>query len=133
METFEAGLALLGSEVKSLREGKASIAESYASDEGGELFLINSFIPEYKQANRQNHEPRRPRKLLMHRREIHRLIGAIQREGLTIIPLKLYFNQRGKAKLELALGRGKKLHDKRQTERDRSWARQKSRLMKHDA
>ena len=130
METFEAGLALLGSEVKALRDGKASIAESYAVDEGNELFLVNAYIPEYEQANRQNHKPRRPRKLLMHRREIDRLMGAIQREGLTVVPLKLYFNERGKAKLELALGRGKKLHDKRQTERDRSWARQKSRLMK---
>ncbi len=130
MDTFEAGLQLVGTEVKSLREGKASIAESYASDENGELFLINSFIPEYKQASRNNHMPRRHRKLLMHKREINRLMAAIQREGLTLIPLKLYFNAKGIAKLELALGRGKKLHDKRETQKRRDWDKQKARLMR---
>lgn len=130
MDRFEAGLELTGSEVKALRAGKASIAQAYASDKGNELFLMNSFIPEYKQAGHDNHMPRRPRKLLLHRREISRLLGAIQRAGLTIVPLKLYFNDRGIAKIELALARGKKLHDKRRTERDRDWARQKARVMR---
>lgn len=129
-DTFEAGIALSGSEVKSLREGKANIAESYASDEDGELFLINAYIPEYAQASQFNHEPRRPRKLLLHRKEIHRLLVGIQREGMTIVPLRLYFNDRGLAKLELALARGRKLHDKRQVERKRDWERQKARLMR---
>lgn len=130
VETFEAGIMLKGSEVKSLRTGKASIADSYASNEGGGLYLINCYIPEYTQAGRQNHETRRPRKLLMHAREIKRLIGSIQRDGLTLVPLKLYFNERGIAKLQLALARGKKLHDKRQTQKDRDWSRQKSRLLR---
>ncbi len=130
IEVFEAGLQLTGTEVKSLRESKAGLAESYASEEGGELWLINSYIPEYSQASRFNHAPRRHRKLLMHRREIERLIGSVQREGLTLIPLKLYFNDRGMAKLEVALARGKKVHDKRQTEKDRSWQRDKARLMR---
>ncbi len=130
MDTFEAGLALVGTEVKSLRAGKASLGESYASAEGGALWLVNCNIPEYANASRANHEPKRPRKLLMHKREIDRLTGAIQREGLTLIPLKLYFNARGIAKLELALARGKKLHDKRQTEKDRTWQRDKARLMR---
>ncbi len=129
-DTFEAGLVLEGSEVKSLRAGKANIAESYASEEGGELYLINAYIPEYAQAGRQNHEPRRPRKLLLHKREANKLIGAVQREGMTLVPLKLYFNDRGIAKLSLALGRGKKIHDKRETERKRDWQRQKARLMR---
>ena len=110
--------------------GKASIAESYASDEGGDLYLINSYIPEYNYAGRRNHEPRRPRKLLLHRREMNKLIGAVQREGMTLVPLRLYFNERGIAKLALALARGKKLHDKRETEKKRDWQRQKSRLMR---
>jgi len=129
-ETFEAGLALLGSEVKSLRSGKANIAEAYASEKDGELSLLNSYIAEYAQAGRRNHEPRRPRKLLMHRREIDRLIGAVQRQGMTLVPLRLYFNDRGIAKLLLGLGRGKKVHDKRETERKRDWERQKARLMR---
>ncbi len=129
-EVFEAGLVLLGSEVKSLRTGKANIAESYAAEEGGELYLINAHIPEYAQANRFNHHPRRHRKLLLHRREINKLMGAVQRGGMTLIPLKLYFNARGIAKLSLALARGKKLHDKRQDARNRDWARQKARLMR---
>ena len=130
LDVFEAGLVLCGTEVKSLRQGKANIAESYASEEGGELWLINANIPEYAQASRFNHEPRRLRKLLMRRREMHRLIGAVHREGLTIVPLKLYFNERGIAKLEIALARGKKIHDKRQTERKRDWDRQKARIMR---
>ena len=130
LDTFEAGLALVGTEVKALREGKANIAESYATVENGELVLINSHIPEYSQASRFNHEPRRKRKLLMHRREIDRLAAGVQREGLTIVPLKLYFNDRGRAKLAIALAKGKKLHDKRQTEKKRDWQREKSRLMR---
>ncbi|TPW33447.1 SsrA-binding protein SmpB [Martelella alba] len=130
IDTFEAGLVLTGTEVKSLRGGKANIAESYASDEDGEMWLINSYLPEYLQANRFNHEPRRRRKLLLSKREINRLRAAINREGMTIVPLKVYFNDRGRAKLELALGRGKKLHDKRETEKARDWNRQKGRLLK---
>jgi SsrA-binding protein len=130
MDTYEAGLVLTGTEVKSLREGKANIAESYATDEGGEMWLINSYLPEYLQANRFNHEPRRRRKLLLSKREAGRLQSAINREGMTLIPLKIYFNDQGRAKLELALGKGKKLHDKRETEKERDWNRQKSRLLK---
>lgn len=130
VETFEAGLQLTGTEVKSLREGKATIAESYASDEGDEIYLINAYIPEYLQGNRFNHEPRRPRRLLLHRRQINKLIGSIQREGMTLIPTKVYFNDRGRAKVELALARGKKLHDKRATERARDWQRDKARLLR---
>ena len=130
VDTYEAGLVLKGTEVKSLREGKANIAESYASDEDGEMWLINSYLPEYLQANRFNHEPRRRRKLLMSKREINRLRIAISREGMTLIPLKIYFNDQGRAKLELALGKGKKLHDKRESEKQRDWNREKSRLMK---
>ena len=129
-ETIEAGLCLAGTEVKSLRSGKANIADSYASDEDGELYLYNAYIPEYAEASRFNHNPRRPRKLLLHRREIHKLIVGIQREGMTLVPLRLYFNERGIAKLELALGKGKKLHDKRESERRRDWDRQKARLMR---
>ena len=129
-ETFEAGLQLTGTEVKALREGRANIAESYASPEGREIMLINANIPEYGPANRFNHAPRRPRKLLLHRREIDRLMGAVQREGRTLIPTQLYFNDRGRVKLELALARGKKIHDKRQTEADRDWKREQGRLMR---
>ncbi|MEP1205852.1 MAG: SsrA-binding protein SmpB [Rhizobiaceae bacterium] len=129
-DTFEAGLMLTGTEVKSLRNGKANIAESYASYEGDELWLINSHIPEYLQANRFNHEPRRRRKLLMSRREINRLSQAVARDGMTLIPLKLYFNERGRAKLLIGLGKGKKVHDKRQTEKKRDWNREKSRLLR---
>ena len=130
VDTYEAGLVLTGTEVKSLREGKANIAESYASDEGGEIWLINSYLPEYLQANRFNHETRRRRKLLLSKREMHRLQNAINREGMTLVPLKVYFNDRGRAKLELALAKGKKLHDKRETAKERDWNRQKSRLLK---
>jgi SsrA-binding protein len=130
VDTYEAGLVLTGTEVKSLREGKANIAESYASDEGGEIWLINSYLPEYLQGNRFNHDTRRRRKLLLSKREIHRLRSAVNREGMTLIPLKIYFNDKGRAKMELALARGKKLHDKRETEKERDWNRQKSRLLK---
>ena len=118
-QTFEAGLALTGSEVKSLRNGRANIAESYAAVEGDQIVLVNADIPPYAQANRFNHEPRRPRKLLLHRKEIDRLIGAVQREGRTIVPTKLYWNDRGMAKLEVALAKGKKVHDKREASAER--------------
>jgi len=129
-ETFEAGIVLTGSEVKSLRAGRATIAESYADARGGEIWLINSNIPEYLQAHRYNHLPKRARKLLLHQRQISRLAGAVEREGMTIVPLKLYFNERGRAKIEIALGKGKKLHDKRETEKKRSWDRERGRLMR---
>ena len=131
-ETFEAGLMLAGTEVKSLRNGKATIGESYASVErSGEIFLINATIPEYLQGNRFNHEPKRPRKLLLNTREIARIAQSVEREGMTIVPLKTYFNDQGRAKIEIALAKGKKLHDKRETERKRDWAREKSRLLKN--
>ncbi|HKR89520.1 MAG TPA: SsrA-binding protein SmpB [Phenylobacterium sp.] len=129
-QTFEAGLALTGSEVKSLRNGRANIAESYAAVEGDEIVLVNADIPPYAQANRFNHEPRRPRKLLLHRKEISRLIGAVQREGRTIVPTRLYWNDKGMAKLELAVAKGKKAHDKRETVAERDWQRDKARLLK---
>src|ERR1700683_5724186 len=129
-DTMEAGLALTGTEVKSLRSGKATIAESYADSRDGEIWLINSNIPEYLQANRFNHVPKRPRKLLLHRRQINKLLGAVEREGMTLVPLKLYFNEKGRATLELALARGKKLFDKRETEKKRSWDRKRGRLLR---
>lgn len=132
-DNIEAGIQLLGTEIKALRDGRANIAESYAAVEGREIVLINADIPPYKQANRFNHEPRRPRKLLLHRKQIDKLMGAVQRDGQTIIPLKLYLNDAGKAKLEIALAKGKKLHDKRETEKERDWNRHKSRLLKGGA
>jgi SsrA-binding protein len=129
-DIYEAGIALTGTEVKSLRQGKATIAESYAAEQDGELWLYNAHIPEYLQANRFNHFPRRPRKLLLHAREINKLRGAVEREGMTLVPLKLYFNAKGRAKLELAVARGKKLHDKRESEKQRSWQRERARLMR---
>jgi len=129
-DTIEAGVMLTGTEVKSARNGKSTIAESYADSKGGEIWLVNANIPEYLQANRFNHEPRRPRKLLLHKRQINKLIGAIEREGMTLIPLKMYFNEQGRLKLELALAKGKKLHDKRETEKKRDWSREKSRLLR---
>ena len=129
-DVIEAGLALTGTEVKSLRQGKATIAESYADARGEEIWLINSNIPEYLQAARFNHAPKRARKLLLHRTQINKLMGAVEREGMTLVPLKLYFNEKGRAKIEIALGRGKKLHDKRETERKRSWEREKGRLLR---
>jgi len=130
LDTLETGLVLTGTEVKSLRGGHANIQESYASFEGGELWLINSYLPEYLQANRFNHEPRRRRKLLVSRRELARLAQGVEREGMTLVPLKIYFNDRGRAKLLLAVARGKKLHDKRETEKQRDWNREKGRLLK---
>jgi SsrA-binding protein len=129
-EVVEAGIALTGTEVKSLRQGKATIAESYADARGGEIWLVNSNIPEYLQASRFNHAPKRPRKLLLHRRQIDKLAAAVDREGMTIVPLKMFFNDKGRAKIEIALGRGKKLHDKRETEKKRSWERERGRLMR---
>jgi len=129
-ETLEAGIMLVGSEVKSLRGGKTTIGESYAHAKDGELWLVNSYIPEYSQASRFNHEPKRPRKLLVHKREANRLAAAIQREGMTLIPLKLYFNAKGRAKIEIGIAKGKKLHDKRETEKNRDWERDKARLMR---
>jgi len=129
-ETFEAGIALTGTEVKSLRQGKASIGESYADARDGELWLVNANITEYLQAGRDNHAPKRPRKLLLHKRQINKLAGAVEREGMTIVPLKMYFNERGRAKLELAVARGKKLHDKRETDKKRSWQRERGRLLR---
>jgi SsrA-binding protein len=131
LEDFtEAGIQLLGTEIKSLRDGRANIAESYVAPEGRELVLINADIPPYKQASRFNHEPRRHRKLLLHRKQIDRMIGAVQRDGQTIIPVRLYLNDAGKAKIEIALAKGKKLHDKREAQADRDWARDKARLLR---
>jgi SsrA-binding protein len=129
-EVFEAGIMLTGTEVKSLRTGKATIAESYADARGGEIWLINSNIPEYLQAKHFNHEPKRRRKLLLHKSQVNKLAGAVEREGMTLVPLRLYFNERGRAKLEIALGRGKKLHDKREILKKRSWERERGRLMR---
>ena len=130
-DTYEAGIQLTGTEVKSLRIGQANIAESYASAEQGGLFLINAYIPEYKAAGAFfQHNPRRPRRLLLHKKEIHKLAVAVERQGMTVIPLELYFNARGIAKLKLALAQGKKLHDKRETEKKRDWNREKARLMR---
>ena len=130
-ETFEAGIALTGTEVKALRQGKATIAESYADSRAGELWLVNANIPEYLQGGRFNHAPKRPRKLLLHKRQIDKLSGAVDREGMTIVPLKLYFNEKGRAKLEIAVARGKKLHDKRETDKKRSWDRERARLLRN--
>jgi SsrA-binding protein len=128
--TLEAGVMLMGSEVKSLRSGRATIAESYAQAKDGEIFLINAHIPEYTMANRFNHEPRRPRKLLVHKKEARRLAAAIQREGMTLVPLRMYFTPKGIAKLELGIAKGKKLHDKRESEKARDWERSRARLLR---
>lgn len=129
-EVFEAGVSLTGTEVKSLRTGKATIAESYAAQKNGEMWLYNAYIPEYLEANRFNHETRRPRKLLLHKRQIAKLGNAVEREGMTVVPLKIYFNERGRAKVEIALAKGRKSHDKREALKERSWARDKARLMR---
>ncbi len=129
-DTLEAGLVLTGSEVKSLRAGRANIAESYARTEDGEIYLVNAHISEYKQAGPFGHDPRRPRKLLLHKRQIARLAASVQRDGATLVPLKLYFNDRGIAKLLLGLAVGKRKFDKRETEKRRDWERQKARLMR---
>jgi len=128
-EFFEAGIALKGSEVKSLRDGKANISESYAIDEQGEIFLINSHIPSYKESSYNNHDPKRNRKLLLNKREINKLIGKVNREGYTLIPTKLYF-KKGKAKVEIAVAKGKRQYDKRQVKKKRDWNREKSRLFR---
>ena len=131
-DTVEAGIQLMGSEVKSLRKGSGSIGESYAVEKAGEMYLTNAYIPEYAPAAKYNgHEPRRERKLLLHKREIHRLMGNIQREGYTLVPLSIYFNPRGIAKVELGLAKGKHKADKRQSSKDRDWKRDKARLMSH--
>lgn len=129
-ETFEAGIALTGTEVKSLRFGEGSIAESYAEVKDGQVWLINSNVPEFSHGNRHNHEPKRPRKLLLHEREIARLHGAVERKGMTLVPLSVYFNSRGRAKVELALAKGKQTHDKRQATKDRDWKRDQARIMR---
>jgi len=131
LDTLEAGIVLTGSEVKSLRQGKAQITESYASPERGELWLINAHIPEFLQANRFNHEEKRPRKLLVNRKQLAKLSQDVERAGNTIVPLKLYFNDQGRAKLLIGVGKGKKSFDKRETEKNRDWNREKSRLLKH--
>ena len=129
-DTLQAGIVLTGTEVKSLREGRASLQDSYAGEISGELWLLNAHIPEYKPANRFNHEPKRPRKLLVHRREVDRLLGAVRRKGVTLVPLSLYFSKRGIAKIDLGIARGKRQHDKRETEKERDWQRDKARLMR---
>ena len=129
-DKFEAGIALTGTEVKSLRSGEGSIAESYAEVKDGQVWLINSNIPEFSHGNRFNHEPKRPRKLLLNSGEIRKLFGAVAREGMTLIPLSLYFNSRGRAKLELALAKGRKLHDKREHEKAKDWKKEQGRLLR---
>ena len=126
----EAGIQLLGTEIKALRDGRANIAESYAAVEGREIVLINADIPPYKQANRFNHDTKRPRRLLLHRRQINKLIGATQRQGYTVVPLKIYFNDKGRAKVELGLGKGKQAHDKREAVKERDWQRDRARLLR---
>jgi SsrA-binding protein len=128
--TYEAGLALTGTEVKALRGGEGSIAESYAEVTNGEVWLVNANIPEFSHGNRFNHEPKRPRKLLLHEREINKLHGAVARDGMTLVPLSIYFNSRGRAKVELALAKGKKAHDKRETIKQRDWKREAGRIMR---
>lgn len=130
IDKLEAGIILTGTEVKSLRNGKANIAESYATEENGEIWLINSYIPEYLEGNRNNHNPRRHRKLLLNKREMTKLIGSVQRDGMTIVPDRLYFNDRGFAKLQIALAKGRQAHDKRQVAKKRDWQREKARLMR---
>ena len=129
-ENLETGVILTGTEVKSLRDGRASLQDSYAGEQAGELFLFNAYIPEYRAANRFNHETRRPRKLLVHRRELNKLLGAVRREGVTLVPLSIYFNNRGIAKVDLGLARGKRKYDKRETEKTRDWNREKARLLR---
>lgn len=129
-EVFEAGIALTGTEVKSLRFGEGSIAEAYAEVKDGEVWLINANVPEFSHGNRFNHEPKRPRKLLLRNREIEKLFGAVARQGMTLVPLSIYFNARGRAKVELALAKGRKLHDKREHEREKDWKREQGRLLR---
>ncbi|RJF91083.1 SsrA-binding protein SmpB [Sphingomonas cavernae] len=131
-EFFEAGIALTGTEVKSLRFGEGSIAESYAEVKDNEVWLVNANVPEFSHGNRHNHEPKRPRKLLLHEREINKLRVGVQREGMTLIPLSIFFNGRGRAKVELALAKGKKMHDKRDTEKARDWKREQGRILRQN-
>ena len=130
LEDFEAGIVLTGTEVKALRGGKATIAESYAALENGEIYLINSYIPEYLQANRFNHEPKRSRKLLLNKRQMAKIEQAIEREGMTLVPLKVYFNEKGRAQVQIALAKGKKLHDKREASKERDWKREQGKLLR---
>ncbi len=130
IDTWEAGIALTGTEIKSLRGGRSNITDAYAAPYGSDLVLYNCYIPEYLQANRFNHETRRPRRLLLHRKEINKLMGAVEREGLTIVPLDIHFNEKGRAKITLALAKGKNVADKRETEKERDWNREKQRIMK---
>jgi SsrA-binding protein len=129
-DVYEAGIALTGTEVKSLRSGEGSIAESYAEVKDGEVWLINANVPEFSHGNRYNHEPKRPRKLLLHEREIQKMFGAVARQGMTLVPLSVYFNSRGRAKVEIALARGRKAHDKRDYEKEKDWKREQGRLMR---
>jgi len=129
-ETFEAGVVLTGTEVKSLRDGKATIGDSYADTKGGEIWLVNAYIPEYLEANRFNHDTKRPRKLLLHKRQVYKLAAAVERDGMTLVPLRVYFNDKGRAKVLLALAKGKKAPDKRETEKKRDWDREKGRLLR---
>lgn len=128
--TYEAGIALTGTEVKALRAGEGSIAESYAEIADGAVWLVNSNVPEFSHGNRFNHEPKRPRKLLLHEREINKLHGAVAREGMTLVPLMIYFNSHGRAKVELALAKGKKAHDKRESIKERDWKREAQRVLR---
>jgi SsrA-binding protein len=130
IETFEAGIELVGSEVKSLRNTSVNLGESYATMKGSELFLLNSNIPEYREANRFNHDPKRPRRLLLHRKQIDKLAAGVLREGLTIVPLKMFFNPKGRVKVDIALAKGRKLHDKRENIKSRDWGREKARLLR---
>jgi len=127
---YEAGIALTGTEVKSLRFGEGSIAESYAEVRDGQVWLVNANVPEFSHGNRHNHEPKRPRKLLLHERQINKLHGAVARQGMTLVPLSVYFNGQGRAKVELALAKGKKDHDKRDTIKERDWKREQGRLLR---
>lgn len=129
-DVFEAGIALAGTEVKALRQGEGSIAEAYAEVKDGQIWLVNANIPEFSHGNRFNHEPKRPRKLLLHERQIDKMGSAVARQGMTLVPLSIYFNDKGRAKVELAIGKGKKLHDKRETEKDRDWKRDAARIMR---
>ena len=129
-DTLEAGVVLRGTEVKVLRQGQASIAEAYADEEGGELYLVNANIQEYKSSTHFNHQPRRPRKLLLHKKQMNRILGAIRREGVTVVPLSIYFNERGRAKVELGLARGKRKADKREAEKQRDWQRDRARILR---
>ena len=130
IDSLEAGIVLTGTEVKSLRNGKANIAESYATEEEGEIWLINSYIPEYLEGNRYNHSPRRRRKLLLHKKQMAKLMQGVNREGMTLVPNRLYFNDRGIAKLQIALAKGRKAHDKREVSKERDWKREQGRLLR---